>query len=121
LIYTTNWFIYYNIEKAKVKYPKKTFKILKYILLKYYKNQTTEELIKEIDKLFYRNEIINDKIRYVSERYYYVIKYCIKHNIKWFSMPIMKIINKWFNGIIFANMIIKINTKTNEIISVKEL
>jgi hypothetical protein len=115
--YTPQWFIYHS-KDIIFKSPKKTFKIFKYILGKYYNNQNIEEMFNFIDKNLYnifKRTTINT---YLAKRFYIIIKYLINKNKKWLSNNIMNIIIKYFNNILYSTAYFKIDMVNNKLVNI---
>jgi hypothetical protein len=118
--YSPNWFIWDNLEKIN-KNPDSQ-KYFKYLLGIYYNNETLPQMIKMIDDMFfYENHKQNDKMKYISKRFYLLIDYLIKNNVEWINMNQMKIINKYLKDIVISPIFFKVDLKKRKLVDVEIL
>lgn len=110
--------IFYLMEFEKkyifTKYPKRTTKILKYIYGKYNDsdNNTPEKLYDFGNKLFRHVFKTTDMHNYMTIRFLKILKHLEKHKKIWLNKNSVNIINKYFNNIVHAIVLIKANNNT---------
>ena len=116
--YNINFFLYYL--KNILLNHKKSNKYLSYILGSYFtSDMTNSNMINFIDEVIYNG---NNKqiIKYISNRYYKLIKYLYKNNKSWFDIDSIKLIYKFYykKNIINSISIIHFNYESKEIINI---
>lgn len=108
--YDINWFIFHYKDELLKDEPKLMRENIIEILGKFANiKMTTEELIDLLDKKIYGvNSSDPDKIL-LSKNYYKLIKRLVEQNKEWFDLSNMKLINKYYNGIVECTSIIFFN------------
>lgn len=117
--YDINWFIYHYKEDMMKENPNLSRDYLTYILDDLYKpNLTTEELFDLLDSKIYQINYKNkDKIN-LTTNYYKLLKILVEEKKKWFDRSIMKLINKYYQGIIQCLSIVFFNKENMDIYKV---
>jgi len=113
--YSPIYFIKYFYEQYSKKIDR-TNLVFKYMMGKYYNNQSNDKVIKII--LYFKSKDFN-KYKYVCLRFYKIINYFVISNKKWLDPTIMKIIIKYFNNIITSIAILSYNMTNKQLLSVK--
>jgi hypothetical protein len=110
--YNANWFMFF--QKNELKLNTDSPKIFKFILGKYYKKKSTlDEMIDSIDNKI--NNGVLEEQKYISKRFYKIIKYFVKRNKEWINLSIMQIINNHFKYVIKSDSYVFFNPINAEI------
>lgn len=122
LQYDINWFLYYYKDDLIKEKPNQTYQNLKFILGKYWeKSMRIKDMFNKLDSFIYKKKSSNDKKIYVSNRFYLLIDKLYEKNEEWFSFEHIKLIKKYYYGIVDCISIVFFNKKTLEIINVQIL
>jgi hypothetical protein len=117
--YDINWLLYYYKDDMMKENPKSTREYLSYILDDQFKpSLSTEELFDLVDKKIYQvNYKDQEKIK-ITRNYYKLIRVLVNEKKKWFDRNIMKLIDKYYNGIIQCLSIVFFDKETIDIYKV---
>ena len=111
--YNISYFMYHS--KQRIMKSKNSEIIFKYILGKYYKKgMSVYDMYKFIDKQTYQITRWNESADYLSKRFYKIISYLHKKNIKWLERNIIDLTYKYLNNLIYAFLIITTNGNSKE-------
>lgn len=80
---------------------------------------SSEQMFNLIDKFTYKINYNDYKKIYISARFYELIQELSKNNLEWFSLEHIKLIKKYFFGIIDCLAIFYYNPTNLDILSVK--
>lgn len=117
--YDINWFIFHYKDELLKDEPKKMREYIIEILGKFADNKlNTSELIELLDKKIYGIDPSNPDKILISKNYYILMKRLVEENKEWFDMSNMKLINKYYNGIIKCSSIIFFDRKNLQIYKV---
>ena len=121
-LYKYNLVTYIFIYLPKIIKSKKSKGIFKFILGKYYNpKMSIKDMIYFIDSAIYPNpkKKITPLINYLGKRYYKVIRYLYNNDLEWLPKYVIKLLNNYLDGLIYATVMQKINLKTEKTCSVK--
>lgn len=120
LQYNIFYFLYHYQNELLIEKPNESYKYIKYILGKYYsEGMSLQEMFKKLDELTYEINSYDPKKIYVSERFYEVIDELYKNKKEWFFFENIKLIKKYFYGIVDCIAILFFSKNTLKIHDVK--